>query len=432
MARRRGLGGFANNPVLMAVLQDYFLRRRQSQADERQINAQREMSTFTTGASLLDDVAKGSIHPDQIPNEMKQVLPFDFNAARPSDETLAGPLYDQIRTATNQAQVPTGQDIVSYFKTKKMATDPTLGPQVMNMSTEPGQLPSANLSVKSPPMLEQMQAQRQGKLAAIDSAQELELDRDFAKAKGVAYNTGMGTEQATKDSFPAFLEREAAQARQAGSIDRENFQAMTPLEVGRAGQVAGAQARAGLAPDIVAAEIDKFQQMEAIRVQNRVPTDAQSRAGGLLGPLQISDKGALEMEKNGVGLNFGTQALGNMPGLSKLLPQDQLKYLQHAQNFLNLATLILSGVTARPDEYERYLGTLFALGGEAKFPEVVLQKQKAREAFVASVQRRAQMGGTATLDDIMRDAGLATDALPAGSRDQTLQELESLRSRPPN
>lgn len=132
---------------------------------------------------------------------------------------------------------------------------------------------------------------------------------------------------------------------------------------------------------------------------NRPMTDAQSRAQGFLPTMIMANAGATAAENRGISLGLGTQTFGNTPVLTGLVGKDQQAYLNDAQGFLNFATLILTGVQARPDEYEKYMSTYFSLKGED--PTIAATKQRKRQLFINSVARRAARGEAFTSVDAM-------------------------------
>lgn len=340
-----------------------------------------------------------------------------------SGAELTTDLSKEISSAKDFDALPTPDDIVNRSRAAGVDEPLQIARQVA--PTPEAGLESSNFNLQSGPTIQSLTNQRNSRRDAINTAHELATDRKFAEAKGVAYNTAAGKENADAEFFGAQQDR-AQIARQAENADKlRHEQSLNPVLVQRAGLQAGASARAQLAPDIVAAEVAKFEEMEKIRAQYRVPTDAASRAQGLYIPLVRSDVGATDLEKNGTFLGLGTQTLGNMPGLNRMVADEQRQYLQHAQNFINIASLVLTGVTARPDEYARYTSTLFALTGDDQ--TTLLQKQKARQDFMASVRARAERGQGGTLEEIMAELGLGAAGGQAPSREQMLNDLNRTR-----
>lgn len=317
-----------------------------------------------------------------------------------SDYELSAPMSGKIEGAKTIGEVPTLPDIVSFARTNGMDTDPVMSAQVVYPEDQsPEVLPSGHYGLQSQGPLQNLYDQRAGKVAGINRANEMADDRALAMAKGTAYNTKMGEEMANAEAFPAQLLRRGQQYQIDTQLETDRINQQAQPKANAAGLEADMRLGAEwLNPAIINAKVDLFRREEEIRASHRVPTDAESRAGGMAPLMMASNLGALGMESKGIGLNFGTQTFGNTPGLASFVNDEQKQYLQHAQNFLNIASLILTGVTARPDEYTRYASTYFALNGDD--PATIAQKQKAREMFVKAVEARAHRNQPATLDEI--------------------------------
>lgn len=401
------------------------------QEQENQAELQRESQRQAEGINTAQQILGRGLADPQFGmrlsrmKDVERVLPpgLDPSILQRSGAELTGDISKEISQAKDFGALPSELDIANRAQASGVE-EPLQISRQLNRGTEPGQLPSSNFNLQSGPTIQSLTNQRNQRRDAINTAQELEMDRKFAEAKGTAYNTGVGTNQAKNEQFPIELQQKLFEGEQANSLKRNLEQSLNPIFSQRAGMEAGARKRAELAPDIVKAEVDRFKQMEEVRAKNGIPTDAQSRASGLYIPLVRSDVGATALEKNGTFLGLGTQTMGNNPFFNRFIADEQRQYLQHAQNFINIASLVLTGVTARPDEYQRYTSTLFALTNDDKV--TLAQKQKARQDFMASVKARAQRGQGGTLEEVMQELGLGGTDQPQ-SREEMINQLNNAR-----
>ena len=418
MARRRGAGGgnraAFGQSILSALFQDMLLSGRQEADDARQRSMANEAALRGFALSTVDPIMQGTMLPDQVPNEIRSALPFDLAQFRPPDSALTAPLYETISKGKTQVDVPTEDDIVSYFRGRNLDTDPVISgfEPLQGAENLPFVLEGAyGLDQDAPPALQQALDQREGKLSSIDSAQELEMDRELAMARGTAYNTGMGTEQATAENFPAVLGRET-----------QAFQNETQNEIGRAtnpdfmeaqqglnqaetfGSTFGTQ-DATLQPGFIDARVDeanrKARGAAEAQAQFRPQTDAMARAQGQLPQLLDAHTRLQEFERARIDLSLWSPKLSQFPGGNKLIGPEQQQILQSAQQWLNISSYILTGVTARPDEYTRYLGTYIGIDGDTDVARA--NKARARQLFNDSVARRAQSGVGGTLEEVHQE-----------------------------
>ena len=398
MARLRGRKGGGNaafqgltsfsNDLLKMIMQDRLARERGTeqaflQADLADLGRTKQQG-IDTAQTFLPKLVGGEVAPGSLPPNVLENLnlsPEQAVGIAPQNDTR--PSIESLMKAKTQVDVPSFESMIADVAGR-----------------------GAGIRDLSP--LNQLGQLRTQRLGEIDRAQELEMDRGFATAKGNAYNTASGTNQAANEQFPIELQQKLQEGQQANTLSLDKETAMNPILASRAGMTTAATQAAQFSPEAIARRIDEFSQQEAIRASNRVPTDAQSRAAGLLAPLLISDAGIKEFEKKRIDLapgaeTFGDMALptilqGRLPGSTA--PQRQL--LQHAHNFLNISSLILTGVTARPDEYARYTGTFIGKMGDDD--TLRAQKAAARQAFIESVKQRAQTGQGGTLEEVMNEA----------------------------
>lgn len=418
MPSRRRLAEIAN----LILRHNYAMQEQENQA-----NLQRESQRQAEGINTAQQILGRGLADPQFGmrlsrmRDVERVLPPGLSPSilQRSGAELTGDISKEISQAKDFDQLPSELDIANRA-TAAGVEEPLQLSKQLNRATEPGELPSSNFNLQSGPTIQSLTNQRNQRRDVINTAQELQMDRKLAEAKGTAYNTKAGEEQAAEEFFGKQQDR-AQLARQAEQADKLRYeQQLNSIMASRA----GAEQLARNSPENIAAEVDKFEQMEAIRAQYRVPTDAASRASGLYIPLVRSDVGATALEKQGTFLGLGTQTLGNQPFFNKMIANEQRQYLQHAQNFINIASLVLTGVTARPDEYQRYTSTLFALTGDDQ--ATLAQKQKARQDFMASVKARAERGQGGSLEEIMQQLGLGGTDQPQ-SREDMINQLNNAR-----
>lgn len=358
----------------------------------------------------LEQVMAGKLMPDQLPTELTARMPFDPASMRPSDSTLAAPWYDQVRQSETQVDVPTIEDTISYFKTRGMNTAPELGGERESRPTPEGGLPSTGLGLSSPPALQQAFDQRESKLDSIDRAQELELDRGFAEAKGNAYNTSMGQEQAAKESFPAVLARARQEQQQKDDMTAAQFERMTPLEVSRAGQVSGAQETAQInartSPSAIQRQADLAKAIAHVQGLERVehpdpsqmrPSEGETRAGSMASLLVKAYADMKPLVDNGVRLRMGLLQAAGSPALSSVTDfagfytDDEKALGASALNAASVITFTLSGQQTRAEELPRYAAIITPFSTDPE--EVVTQKRQTFEAFIRAIQMNAGRSG---------------------------------------
>jgi hypothetical protein len=119
-----------------------------------------------------------------------------------------------------------------------------------------GATPGGAAAAKDPTKIEQLIAQRNGRRGVIDEAALAASADKQRDASATSYGTAMGTEQAATENFPAVLGRK-----------KDEFNALTPLEVSRAGKVAGAQASARNAADLAQLEDPRWLRAQAEKIR---------------------------------------------------------------------------------------------------------------------------------------------------------------------
>lgn len=429
MPRRRapsggGGGSSFGQQFLMMMMQQAEARRAAERQNQMANERMERQSALSSSASVLPGVQSGAIRPESLPPEIAANIPggaAGLSGMAPSQQALEGPMLDQIGKANELGEVPGIQQLIS----QRAAAGPIGARQLPLL--QPGARESEATQPSQLGPLTGTLAARGERVTDINRANELADDRALAMAKGTARESGLGAEQAAAESFGAQLSRKTQDYMNETHLLGGRRDIMDPRDVKQAGAVAGATSAAqapydrqilyGTGPDgkplfrsVNPTQLGDVQGITPFPPVGGQATDAQLRAQGFLPSLINSDAGASMLERSGVQLNLGTQAVGNTPWLAGWLPEDQQKYFQNQQDFINFATLILTGVTARPDEYKRYTGTLFSVSGDT--PDVVQQKQFSRQMFIKAVMARAQRGQGGTIDEVLREIQNRPDTPP--------------------
>lgn len=394
MARRRGGGGGpAVNPILTAYMNHLLAQQRAEQQHGLDLERMREQQSIDTAQTFLPAIREGSMMPGALPPELAARLGgTDVIAGMmPSQTALEGPAREQLRQAKTQADVPDIQTLIAE-RAKKPITE--LGPLTGTLQA------------------------RASRLDQIGNDQAFQDDRSIAVEGGKVYERAKMENRAANEFLGDRLNRDTMEQQNKNVLEQTQFEAMTPFEVDRAGQVAAAQEAeqrqivSGTGPDgqplysSVPVTGGQGQAIEGVAPfppasATRRPTDAQARAAGMYPILLDADKTIRAFEDRRVDLGFGTQTLSSIPGGSYWLNSDQKGLMQGANAYLNVASLILTGVTARPDEYSRFLATYIGYAGDDDL--VRNRKRRSRELFNESVRQRAEGGGApvSSLAEIM-------------------------------
>lgn len=250
MAMMRRLGSLA----------DLLLRHHLQQRDDEYrsgLTAQRQMELADLNnkarAAAAEDAQKQSMllkgleNPTLMAQYARSGIDLggiDPNAFKPSDEMILAQLGTKI----------------AQSKREELPTD--LG--VENLL---GADPWGQSLAKDPRAVKQGMVARDDRRNQLNEIAAFETDQSNARAFGQRYNEAMGTESAASANAPAQLAR-----------DVTKFNTMTPLEVSRSAQIAGADTRARLAaeldPKVIAAKLDFEKQKNLLELAN-----AQNRAG---------------------------------------------------------------------------------------------------------------------------------------------------------
>jgi hypothetical protein len=152
------------------------------------------------------------------------------------------------------------------------------------------------------------------------------------------------------------------------------------------------------------------------------PTTEESRAASFADGIQQAHERATALENKGVGPTPLTQAAQKVPFGNYLLPAEQQQYhqaiLQFAQNLLRKE----SGAAISQSEYDMTNKTYFPQPGDG--PEVIKQKQQARQGVLERVQRegaRAAPTGAAAAGGTRPHAGIPVEQMTP----QQLDDVEA-------
>lgn len=205
-----------------------------------------------------------------------------------------------------------------------------------------------------------------------------EAKGSFAAAEDIAHQTGvLGNDALTtlKGTTEARLKNLVEGLTRQGKVQT-------------AAAITGAEKRAGLAPDIVAAEVDKAHKLSEGKENS---TESERRAATNWAPLVKAHATALDLEKRGARFGTGDVFMTKVPLANRLVPELTKQYMQAARDFNSTLGLIRSGVTVRPDEAESLIATMFGTTGDDD--RTLLNKQHSREVFLASMQAMVGRSG---------------------------------------
>lgn len=420
MARRRnrllqGLGEGLTN-VSNLLLRTHMQDRLQERYDERAANtaaatAERAEQAAIRAKALeaLMAVSKGDSDPAQAASLIaaitgKELDPSALEGVRPSPRRrMEGALGEKIGSAASPEMVPDDTTIAS------IATTEGLG--LPSFATE-GMLPSSGDAdpYETAGGIAREFGQRAGarRRALMQKPTETVTGTDDSGANftrkmspydllnpfrtsPTAQQQGVlaGTEDAAKqktvlgDDTLTTLKGKT-EARIANMVEALTRQA----KVETAAATAGATKRAGLAPDIVAAEVDRARQLAS---GNENSTESERRAATNWAPLVKAHDLATQMESGGAAIGLLDPTLSKWPVVNRAVSQKSQQYMQAARDFISTLGLIRSGVTVRPDEAEALFATMFRMEGEGDTQ--LRNKQRSREVFLASMQAMVGRSG---------------------------------------
>ena len=155
-----------------------------------------------------------------------------------------------------------------------------------------------------------------------------------------------------------------------------------------ASAISHAEKMAGLAPDVVTAEVTKAQRLAEGKDNS---TEGERRAATNWSPLVKAHATALALEGQGAAIGTGDNFMTKIPVLNRAVPEQTKQYMQAARDFISTLGLIRSGVTVRPDEAESLFSTMFTTTGD----DVTTRKnkQQSREVFLSSMQAMVGRSG---------------------------------------
>lgn len=263
-----GIGNAGNNYL------QHFFKQQDMEKESQLIQARQEAEMrpkigelMLSHPEIADQLAKGFGH-------------MDLSAFSPSDQTLTNPLLNKIQSASTAENVPGIDQILASVKgmgRPSMLTPsygPTPGQGTPGLPLDPTNtspddsatppLPSTAFGPVQNPTIQNLMAQRQARLGAIDTAHTQHLTdlQDEAKAT----HTGAGLGDTAPDVVAGDVAKTTAlipaEAARAGAItgaseDAKNILGRQVASARGAGLTAGAQARAELAPDIIAGKANE-------------------------------------------------------------------------------------------------------------------------------------------------------------------------------
>lgn len=446
MARRRaprGVGGGAFGGVtqlmLPILMQDRLMRRRQAEDDARAAAQRLAASRWNTAAGLIPDVSSGKLRAENIPQEMRDELPFDLSAFAPSEEQRASGVVGKIGAMRSPADL-TEQGVLGELAGAGVDMTPGIGR--VSMEETEDTLPSQHFVPESNRIVGGALGalkEKQDALIAEDRATNLVERKSFDPNSLTHFSAMVPRRDAAsqgglqQEPTPEQAGQIQLQTALAGPLSREY--SVAEANAKNMVEVLTREERAQSAADISAATAGG--QFDAIHDPGRMDTEVefqrrlaearhQATGGGTqttegerraamnLVPLLNSHSKALALEKGdtlrgGEGARISPMMINaaSSPAFdwatSWMFSENERNYMQAAIDYANTYGYIRSGVTVRSDEFPRYLSNLFALSQDT--PAIVQQKQQARDVFNASMQismGRSKFEGGAALGQAIK------------------------------
>lgn len=365
---------------------NYALRQdslRQQRAFDTQKESDQHLQSLI--AALGSDPSKAdyliqAAKADPLLNGSRTGIAANLERFRPTDERLTSPLLDQINKAKSPLDIPAD-----------------LPAAVQTSGVRPSSLSESNI----PPDFQLAPAQKENSplnsVVAAAQAKQHQFDvEDAAKAEqagNIAYSTETGKNRAVNEQAPKALESKVTE-----------FNTMTPLEVGRQGQLTGAtedakmtgprvnarvseagrtsnaQAMGQLTPGVIAAEAQKAGAVESAREGAKLPTESERKASAFLGEGLKGDQLATQLENGGLNPNVPLNTPGWMK--SSLQRQYELAVRQFASIIYNK-----SGANISKEEMDNTRKLYFLNSGDG--PTEIRLRQAARQKVLAGMQYQA-------------------------------------------
>lgn len=413
MAKRRAQNALAGLGRGLQDATSLLWRNRQADITQDRMDARQKADDLRQAAlQIQGKVATGELDPDQAASMLSnlvgsEVAPDQFASVRPSMRRRMGKRFDEsIEKADKTSALPTDDSIAAAMTTEGAETlppewsagmlpiendpfqsfkDATVGRELASVSGAKRRVlesePTERFEVENPDGSKQVQfgSKFGGPVQTAPTAQqqgELEGTKAVAKETTVLGDDKLtdlkGKTQARIDNLVEALTRQA----------KVQTAAATASATGRASKLAG------LAPDVVALEVDRARQLAS---GNENSTESERRAATNWAPLVKAHSTALDLEKAGATIGTWDDFMTKVPLANRMVTPKTRQYMQSARDFISTLGLIRSGVTVRPDEAESLFSTMFRTTGDDD--TTTKNKQQSREVFLASMQAMVGRSG---------------------------------------
>jgi hypothetical protein len=381
---RRSLAGagLAGLGSALAGLGELRVKRRafqeQAQAEHDQKMQDKLLETYI---SLSKEV---SADPSKYATLQPVAQQFGLSLPKPADAQTLKPLTAQINTAKSPLDLPSdvGAAAESLGVRAVPAADPMTG--AGSQFADPS-MPFASTADMNPPAVANLADLAMRRKTALAAEEQRQIGVKGQEAQSTAYNTGLGANQAKNENFPTELDQKGQEQQQSITAELGKARQMIPIATQQAGAVAGATARAGLAPDIVQAEADKAGQIAKAQADAKpVPVDDKVRQTvSFFVRAASAANNATGLE--GKGLSPVGAALPN--ALRSSMGQ---QYNQAIDEFALSVLRKESGAAISPSEHAQFAQTYFAQPGDS--PQTIAEKQQARQRVLDGLKFEADPG----------------------------------------
>lgn len=404
MAKRRAIAqgiGSALQEFAKLQYQAQLQRDNAEYARQAQFGQQRQQSQLTNLANLIPEIQAGTTRPGAITPEGRALLGggIDLEALVPSDPQRYKPITEKFSAATDISGVPS--DIETRGLAAALGGEVDKIPGMVFRPSQAGEIPSSVNGMNERPSIQSLMAQRQAAIDRITNANALNMDEKFATAEGTAFSTAKGTDRAANEFLPNLLNRNKEIGNVETGIQANRLRTLGPLEATNAANRAGAVRRAELAPDIVASEVAKAQQIAEVQAGAQAmgnPTDTQRRAAGQLPILLNSYQNLQKIQAANPGIGWSPGLMTAISSPTAMAVADALRYFspeqkafaQASMNAAGIVNFILSGQQTRADELPRAATNYFPVQNDP--PDLIAQKDRTFKGLLSAIQMQAGRG----------------------------------------
>jgi hypothetical protein len=209
MAFRRRVGNLAGD-----FLRYYLDRKNESYRSGLIGTRQRELADLNNDNEIFRQVLAD--RTGQLAEQLSEAGDLRFSPLVPRAERVTAQVGADIAAKTKRQELPTDIDIESMV----------------------GSRPGGRTAAKDPRVIEGLANQRNARKEAFDRADEFEVDKAGATSFAQSYGQGIGSEQATAESFPAKLGRDKQEGQQKTELKLNEERQLTPIMVDRSTRTA--------------------------------------------------------------------------------------------------------------------------------------------------------------------------------------------------